>query len=104
MKNSRCYITSNSGSTAAGCYLTQCVGGVVQVTVNGIMYKCLKTGQLLEINGQLRITCPEIAGMCGSIHNNCIDLESVCKTVVVFVICFIMGPPVQIQLNVYTIR
>lgn len=70
---SRCYQTNITGSKYQypGCYMSQCVSGTVQVTINGNVFSCTSAGAAIVVDSKLTIICPDPRLMCTSLNNNC---------------------------------
>ena len=71
-QDSRCFQTYSNSRSLPGCYKSSCIGGVLQVTVNGQSLTCSTAGAKVTA-GTLTIACPDPADFCAKFNLKCVN-------------------------------
>lgn len=66
---SRCFDVILAGAKTSGCYLATCVANYLNIQVQGIIFACGSTGQVIT-SSDLQIICPNVTRFCGIINND----------------------------------
>lgn len=69
--SSRCFMTNYQGKSVPGCYKAQCLNGAIQISVSNNTYSCRQTGDIITVDNELKITCPNIQNLCSQISSSC---------------------------------